>query len=178
MEELEELLACVEAAKKGVEAALERAQRRPADGGEAAAVLIGGAARLARLANGVALLCRYGRGQACGDLARAMVVSALAMCWAVSDQEPESGLQRELAGLEEAEGALEERPAGDRVEREGLSAEEAEAAEAVMRRSGLSPVERAGAAERRTLQLAARALEAARWALDGRWPPASAALPN
>jgi hypothetical protein len=149
-------------------------------GDQAAATLIAGADRIAGLANAVALLCRYGSAAGSVSLVRSMVVTSLAMCWAVSTEGQESALVRETDELQawRSDGAL--APELDRLDRLGLSDSEAEAAEALLKRTGLpASAARAdgGPTPEEALTTALRAMKAALWAMDKRWPGNIPALP-
>lgn len=179
MTRVAELSGRLAAAKEALRKGLRRALRDASPGDQAAATLIAGAKRMADLSNAAALLCRYGRGAESESLVKGMVVTALAMCWAVSAEDMGEALRRETRGLQIGE--EDAAPAGDRLDLSGLADSEAEAAEAVLRRMGVSPADAAPGevpTPEQALDAADRAMTAALWALEKRWPAAFSALPG
>ncbi|MEK7384570.1 MAG: hypothetical protein AAB262_14980 [Elusimicrobiota bacterium] len=152
-------------------------------GDQVAATLIAGATRMAGLSNAVALLCRYGRGVQSESLVRSMVVTALAMCWAVSVEDLGEALGKEADELQAWRSEDAAAPTPDRLELVGLTDSECEAAEAVLRRMELSSTGTVlvavgkGATPEEALLAANRAMAAALWALEKRWPGTFTALP-
>ena len=176
---IDELLGRLSAAKTAITSARAKALTAPGPADQAAAILIAGAARIAGLSNAVALLCRYGQTAPAAPLVRTMVVTALAMCWAVSAKHIGEALEAETGALEAwaPEEAADAEP--DKIEVEGLTDAEAEAAGAVLKRVALAGAPSAGApGTEEVLAAAGRAMTAAQWALEKRWPAAFPALPS
>lgn len=169
----EELLGRLRAAKGAMRAGSARAMRSAGAGDQAAATLIAGAARMAGLSNAVALLSRYGRGAESLSLVKSMVVTALAMCWAAEAEDLGKELGQETKALQAWEPDAAAEPAADRLDLVGLTDAEAEAAEAVLKRMGVSatdaPLEVRPTPDE-ALAAADRAMTAALWAMEKRWP--------
>lgn len=180
MTRVEELAGQLGSARGAIQLGLHKAMRAAGPGDQAAATLIAGASRMTLLSNAVALLCRYGRGAESLSLVKSMVVTALAMCWAVSTEDLGEELKQEIKELQLWRADEATAPTPDRLDLVGLTDSEAEAAEAVLRRmevpaTGAVPQESPTPGE--ALTAANRAMTAALWALDKRWPAAFPVLP-
>lgn len=173
MTALEELIGRLGAAKDALRAGMAGALRCAGAGDQAAATLVAGAARMAGLSNAAALLCRYGRGAESLSLVKSMVVTALAMCWAAEAEDLGQELGRETKALQSWEPDAAAEPAADRLDESGLTDPEVEAADAVLRRMGVTQREAApgtGPTPEEILAAAHRAMTAALWAMEKRWP--------
>lgn len=164
-------------AKRDIEAGRLRALGSARRGDQADATLIAGAARMAGLSNAVVLMCRHGRGAQSVSLVRAMVVTSLAMCWAVSAADMSEAVKQKTRELKAWRAEDETVQASDRLDLLGLTDSEAEAADAVLKRMDLTETGESPAAEE-ALFTANRAMAVARWALEERWPGAFASLPS
>jgi hypothetical protein len=179
MATIEDLIGRLGSAKRTLEAARRKGMDASRRGDQAAATLIAGADRIAGLANAVALLCRYRRAAGSVSLVRSMVVTSLAMCWAVSTEGQESALVRETDELQAWRSDGQVAPELDRLDRVGLSDAEAEAADALLKRMELPAAAGAGAGPtpEEALSTALRAMKAAQWAMEKRWPSDIPVLP-
>lgn len=167
----------LEVAKGSIQTGRLRVLGAARPGDQAAATLIAGATRMAGLSNAVSLLCRYGCGAQSNSLVRSMVVTALAMCWAVSKKDLGEALGPEAGELQAwmPENAIV--PAPDRLEIVGLTDAEAEASDAILRRMERPAVD-ADPASEEALSAANRAMAAALWAMEQLWPGTRGVLPS